>query len=246
MPRVNPHFPVNSTQARARAVHLRSEVKPLPRPVLILGGWRAPHVSVWSLQRLLEPMTSGKSADFLAISYPLCGCVRDAADVAMRRIARRWPGVARGEQDVDVIGFSMGGLVARLLASKPTGDYPALRMARLFTLATPHRGAELARAFRPDRAARAMKPGSEFLTSLDAQLGEAQYELVCYAHLNDWWVGSRRTAPPGREPIWVDTRNPVDAILSHFTVSSDMRVIVDLALRLRGEQPIAMQGSAPP
>lgn len=146
----------------------------------------------------------------------------------------------------------MGGLVARLAALAPEArepfgiptELPRLNIARLFTLATPHRGASLAGIVALDAAARDMKPGSPFLRDLDAAEPDPRlYEMVCYARLRDAWVGATNTAPPGTNPIWVPTpaRN-----LAHLTVSRDRRILLDIARRLRGEPPLALEPSPPP
>ncbi|MDX2148624.1 MAG: hypothetical protein SFZ23_13995 [Planctomycetota bacterium] len=231
---VNPSFPVTVEQAQRERERMMADPRPLPRPVVVIAGWRSPRVSAMVAARELCSLTSGRSGDFLSVSYAWLGDI----GLARREVELRVEAFAspHGANEVDAVGISMGGLVARTLGA---------RVVRLFTLATPHRGARLARWVRPDSAARAMKPGSAFLRELDAGR-DGPREMVCYTHLRDWWVGSANTAPPGREPIWCDTRNSPDTLLSHFTVSSDVRILVDIARRLRGEMPLGGEGEPPP
>lgn len=211
---------------------------PLARPVVILAGWRAPRVAAWSLQQALVPATSGRPDDFVSIAYPGAGSIESAAERVRRALAVK--GLA-GER-VDVVGISMGGLVARHLAF----EKGALRAERLFTIATPHRGAKLARYIRVDRASSDMKPGSEALARLDAQTADLPCSLICYAGLNDWWVGARNTAPPGHVPLWVEPETIGEVLLSHFTMNRAPAIVADLARRLRGEAPLGQPGTPPP
>lgn len=78
------------------------------------------------------------------------------------------------------------------------------------------------------------------------QDGHDRAELVCYALLHDWWVGATRAAPAGHPVLWRDTFGVLDSMFSHFLVTSDEAILVDIALRLRGEPPIARAGGPPP
>ncbi|MEO1512022.1 MAG: hypothetical protein AAFU70_08120, partial [Planctomycetota bacterium] len=110
--------------------------------------------------------------------------------------------------------------------------------------ATPHRGAALAEKIRLDPASRGMRAGSRFLSELDEawRRGERPREVVPYAVTNDTWVGATRTAPPGGRVLWTGGSR----VLSHFTVSVNRAIVTDIALRLRGEAPLAERGGVPP
>ncbi len=182
------------------------------------------------------------SAQTLAIAFPLHFRFESAAAYAVRLISERFPSPDTGATvEVDVVGISMGGLIARLAAT-PRASSPRLRIARLFTLGTPHRGAKVAHLIRPDPTVRDMRPGSAFLQQLDDALPRAEYELTCYARLGDSWVGARNTAPPGQDPIWI--RGP--RFMSHVTISSDALIITDIARRIRNEPPLPVRASPPP
>lgn len=193
----------------------------------------------------LRLLTGADRDRVLAISYPFRGDIDTIVPMVVDRIEARWPSDdPERTTEVDVVGISMGGLIARAAEAGHALDdgHKLLNINRLYTLATPHRGATLANHFRLDPAARDMKPGSEFLEWLNAELEHAEYDLICYARLHDGWVGATNTAPPGHDPIWLGGL----AWGSHFTITQDRRILADIALRLRNEEPIAPEPSPPP
>lgn len=239
--RINPDFHLDREQIRAERARMRADPRRLARPVVVLAGWRSPSVQGFSLADKLAPLTSGRRDDFTAVSYALAGDIEAAARRARLVLEGRFGGTG---DEVDVVGISMGGLVARLLAAE---DPPVeFRIRRLFTIATPHTGAGLARWIRPDRAARAMRPGSPLLAKLDDRLPAGEFELICYAQLRDWWVGASRANPPGRGSHWIDATSPIDRMFSHFTSPRRWPIVLDIARRLRGESPLARAASSPP
>lgn len=251
---VNPAFALEREQAEKDLARMRADPRPLARPVVILAGYRSPRLVSWGLESILRPLTSGRTEDFLSIAYARAGSLESAWARAARAIRQRWGDQGPGFADqVDVVGISMGGLVARVgalsdQARRHAGldpcDPARLRIRTLYTLATPHRGAFLARYVRPDRAARQMKPGVQFLERLHT--GSDQYTLVPYAMLGDWWVGSTRAAPDGHLPLWVSPATWAERFASHFVINRQPMIVADIARRLRGEEPIARPGSAPP
>jgi pimeloyl-ACP methyl ester carboxylesterase len=142
--------------------------------------------------------------------------------------------------EVDVIGFSMGGLVARSCANSATGDRH-LRIVRLFTVSTPHLGAVSAGGALFSSQGHDMKKGSKFLTYLNNEV-EIDYELIPYGRLCDTVVGVKNTAPPGYTPWWVSTPAFQD---SHVQAIGDPRILADITLRLRGETPATISPPAP-
>lgn len=213
--------------ARAMA-DLRGKPVALARPVLVLDGWHSPGVTAWGLARRLCTMTSGRWADFAWATYPWALSLEMACGQARRVIARG--GLA--SREVDVVGISMGGLVARALAAGWPNAQP-LRVRRMFTIASPHRGARLARRVRLDRASGQMRPGSAFLGELDRAWAARRYDLHAYAIGRDWLVGEENTAPVGMEAPVVPPEGMVARTLAHFASIYDRRIQLDIALRLR-------------
>ncbi|MGQ0628275.1 MAG: esterase/lipase family protein [Phycisphaerales bacterium] len=248
VPAANPAFVISRADALRDLARMAVQPVPLQRPVVVLSGYRSPAIPARRLERALRRAT-GTSAT-LSVAYPMAGEIESAVGIVLDRVHAAFGDSEDGlTAPVDVVAISMGGLVARAAAAGPGVFGPGsvvrkrrLNVRRLFTLASPHRGAVLAEVTAPDRAANDMLPGSAFLARLDAALTEAKYELMCYTRLRDGFVGARRTAPPGREPMWTS------GLLwgSHFTVSDDPRIVADVCRRLRDEPPVAKEDGAPP
>ncbi|MFT3686157.1 MAG: hypothetical protein QM783_14755 [Phycisphaerales bacterium] len=202
---------------------MRREPAGLRRPVVVLNGYHTPHIEAWWARACLGSLTSKHPSDFAAVSFLMASRLEDAAKAAVAAVERRW---GRGVE-VDVVGISMGGLVARLAAHDM-----GLRMARLFSFATPHDGSSRAARVAPDPAARDMKPGSPFLARLNGL--ERGYELVCYGQNGDAVVHPRGCAPPGGRAFLAGGSR----LMSHFTTLHNPWFMVDLARRLRGETPL--------
>lgn len=250
IPEPNPAFPLTIEQAGDELASLRANPKPLPRPVVVLGGYHSPKIVASNLAATLRELTGESRSRIIAVSYSDEGDIPAAIREADRAIRAALPEVNSGAE-IDIVGISMGGLVARALAGglgqAAESDAPAqlpgqpLNVRRIFTLASPHRGAILAEVIALEPAARDMRGGSKFLAELDTALPSATFELICYGRPRDTWVGATRTAPPGRDPIWTSGR----LIFTHFTVHQDERILADLARRLREEPPLG-QPSPPP
>lgn len=222
---------------------MRNNPRPLERPVAVLGGWRAWKLNALGLAERLRVLTSGRRSDFLSTSFMFHGRIEAAAASTHRRIQERWPSTNPGwSRELDIVGISMGGLVARYAHATPDHDGRRLRIARLFTLATPHRGAALARRITIDPASRSMRKGSPLLERIDASLTEESIDIISYARLFDAMVGARNAAPPGHTPRWV----PGPRVLSHVLVTTELLFVVDIALRLRGEPPLDLPCGEPP
>lgn len=231
-------FPHDKASIDRELARLRNAV-PLtpPRPLVILNGYHTPaHVARWAAARIAE-LTDHQYGDILTVSYPTCSLIEQAAERAIDAVTDRF-----GTQDVDVVGISMGGLVARYASLAPdrrvhplrqtTPGSTRLNIARLFSFATPHMGSKRAALVAPDDAARDMKPGSPFLAMLNAHA--ADYPIVCYAHRGDNLVDPHAAAAPGSKPIVADGSR----WMSHFTAIHNPWFLADLARRLRGLTPL--------
>ena len=240
---VNPAFDVTDRDARADLRRMAGDPKPIARPIVILSGWRAPEGHAHALRRRLHTALSIPFEQIIPVAYPLTGSDVDrAARHAVAAVERALPSEDTAETvEVDVIGISMGGLVARRAASVDGPTPKRLNVRTLFTMATPHRGASMARLIHPDRAARQMTPGSTFLADLDAA-DTRGLKVVPYAALRDTLVDARRTAPPGMTPHW----RPGGWKLSHFMLPEHPAVLADVCRRLRGEPPLANEPVPPP
>jgi pimeloyl-ACP methyl ester carboxylesterase len=143
--------------------------------------------------------------------------------------------------EVDVIGMSMGGLVARVAAEFDVPGEPQLNIARLFTISSPLRGSRLANswiALTPLH--RDMRAGSDLLEEIN--LVPPPYPIFPYTRLGDWIVGEEFAAPAGEVAWWLDTP-PLQ--MPHFGAMVDRRILADIVRRLRGETPFALEPRAP-
>ncbi len=252
----NPAASLEKSEARKQLAAMRIDTVDLDRPVVVINGYRALPSNMKGLATGLRRATSADNGDFLEVSFTFVDNIDEAAARVIAAVNERWEPADNGETiEVDVVGVSMGGLVARWASLPPedrvrvwegdrAGPPPLgrLRVRRLYTLGTPHQGSVLADRITIDQAGRDMVPGSPFLNYLNSLFHRADYELVCYTHLRDRWVGARYTAPPGRVPIWTNGT----LLFSHFEVHRNPVFIADIARRLRGEEPLLREGEMPP
>jgi pimeloyl-ACP methyl ester carboxylesterase len=247
MPPPSDGFTAPSATVRAEIARMEAEPAGLTRPLVVITGWRSPGVFADSIEVSLTRLTGADASQTMSLATPFANSLIQGGAAVVRAVEARWPGDdPEWTVEVDVVGYSMGGLVARVAAAPPTeSETPRkrLRIRTLYTLSTPHAGTHgWGDLFAPDAAARQMQKESDLLASLNAALPEAGYTLVCYATLNDKIVGAKHAAPPGMDPIWT----PADGRLSHFSIPRNMRILADVALRLRGGTPLQAEGSPPP
>lgn len=240
----NPSFAVTTTEAKAIIREMKRDPRALERPVIVAGGLFDAGFDVSEIAGALRRMTTGDdmiaSATFMSLST---GSFDGCRDHLIRRVEDAFGTTGAQETiEVDVIGFSMGGLVARHASRPRTDGGTRLAIRRLFTISTPHRGARMAGGPTFDSRTIDMRAGSRFLAELDEALPTAEYDLYSYARLGDWIVGIQNTAPPGRTAWWVPTP-PLS--LAHLGAAGDPRILADIARRLRGESPLTTEPPAP-
>ncbi|MDY7110120.1 MAG: hypothetical protein SYC29_15925 [Planctomycetota bacterium] len=240
---LNPSFPLTVAAARQALWQMQADPKPLQRPVLVLSGIHDPGLVAASLGNRLRRITT-EDATIETISF----FGTDTFDACRARLLDRAEAMAGSGEggglagEVDVVAVSMGGLVARYAAMARPEDERKLRIRRLFTISSPHRGASMASLPTLDRRIVDMRSGSAFLLALDAALEKAHYELLCYVRLGDAIVGASNAAPPGRRAWWVQP----GASLAHLWAHEDRRIVADIARRLRGEAPFTRLPPAEP
>ncbi|MGY1813171.1 lipase family alpha/beta hydrolase [Blastococcus sp. SYSU D00820] len=137
-----------------------------PGPVLLVPGYGG---SVASMQPLADRLTAeGRDATVVAVPDGGTGDLDRAADALRTAAADAMD--RTGAESVDVVGYSAGGLVARLwIADDGAGD-----VRRVVTLGSPHHGttlADLAVAIAPAQcpeACRQMTTDSDLVAGLNA------------------------------------------------------------------------------
>ncbi|NEA99882.1 alpha/beta fold hydrolase [Streptomyces sp. SID13726] len=138
------------------AAQLPTEAKP---PVVLLHGF-IDNRSVFVLLRRSLAQHGRQQVESLNYS-PLTCDIRAAAELLGRHIE----GICErtGSPRVDVVGHSLGGLIARYYVQRLGGD---ARVRTLVTLGTPHSGTRVVPLANAHPIVRQMRPGSELLEEL--------------------------------------------------------------------------------
>jgi triacylglycerol lipase len=137
-----------------------------PGPVLLVPGYGGGTGGLEQLARLLR--STGRQATIVALPGDGTGDL-DAQAEALGKAADA--DLAAGAPSVDVVGYSAGGIVARIWARNDGG---AVSARRIVTLGSPHHGTDLAAAaglLVPGEcplACRQLVPGSDVITDLNA------------------------------------------------------------------------------
>ena len=158
-----------------------------PGPVLLVPGYGGSTSALDVLAARLR--SAGRQATVVRLPADGTGDLRDQAAV-LDRAARS--AIAGGAPSVDVVGYSAGGVVARLWAEEDGG---AAIARRIVTLGAPHHGTDLAAlagSLLPGQCPTAcaqLAPNSDLLTRLNA-----------------------RTMPTG--PVWVSVWTEQDQIVT--------------------------------
>ncbi len=245
--RERPHNPafMLTTQDATLALEEMSEAKlPLERPVIVLAGFGDPGLAAAEIATRLRRTTTNPEL-ISSVAFFFEPTIDSARDATIRHALNRY---AAGDperlasMEFDLVGFSMGGLVARLTAMENEPGLPPLSVRRVWTIGTPHRGAKAAVLPSFDRKVLAMRSGSEFLRRLDRGLEDATYELVCYTRLGDGMVGEENASPSGHPLIWMPNE---PYRFAHLGAGADARILADIARRLRNEVPYADPRGAP-
>ncbi|MFE0645264.1 esterase/lipase family protein [Streptomyces sp. NPDC058877] len=141
------------------------------RPVVLLHGF----VDNRSVFVLLRRSLARHGRDRIeSLNYsPLTFDLRAAAELLGRRVEEIR--ARTGHAEVDVVGHSLGGLVARYYVQCLGGDS---RVRTLVTLGTPHAGTTVAPLADAHPLVRQMRPGSEVLQELAGPAAGCRTRLV--------------------------------------------------------------------
>ncbi|MDL5203338.1 alpha/beta fold hydrolase [Streptomyces sp. ALI-76-A] len=153
------------------ATQLPREAKP---PVVLLHGF-IDNRSVFVLLRRSLVQHGRQQIESLNYS-PLTCDIRTAAALLGRHIEEICE--RTGSRQVDVVGHSLGGLIARYYVQRLGGD---TRVRTLVTLGTPHSGTRVAPLANAHPIVRQMRPGSEFIEEL------ALPAPGCRTHFVSFW-----------------------------------------------------------
>jgi triacylglycerol esterase/lipase EstA (alpha/beta hydrolase family) len=138
-------------------------------PVLLIPGYGGSRTGLLVLARHIQ--RAGRQAEVMTLPGGGTGDLHaQAKAVAAAAVALK---VRTKAQSIDVVGYSAGGIVARLWASEDGGD----RMVRrIVTLGSPHHGTELAAlgalfASACPLACQQLAPDSSLLATIDSAIG---------------------------------------------------------------------------
>lgn len=189
------------------------------RPVLLVPGFLDGPESFHVLAARLE--SEGFETHRVRLTPRLATC-------SLHRFAEQVERAAEPFPEVDVVGFSMGGLVSRLWVQRKGG---AEKVRRLITLASPHQGSHLARAL-PLPATREMRPGSDLLSDLESDV--EVLEDVQFASL---WTPYDLTVVPGASGDLSVGRSERVNVKLHRMMLYDRHVARRVVELLREEEP---------
>ncbi|MFF7197923.1 esterase/lipase family protein [Streptomyces sp. NPDC008079] len=145
-------------RAPGGALRLPTEGRAHP-PVVMLHGF-VDNRSVFTLLRRSLLHHGWTRVDALNYS-PLTCDIRGAAELLGRHVERIC--AESGHSRVDLVGHSLGGLIARYYVQRLGGD---ARVRTLVTLGTPHTGTRVVPLLTPLPIVRQMRPGSALLEEL--------------------------------------------------------------------------------
>ncbi|MET9414495.1 alpha/beta fold hydrolase [Streptomyces klenkii] len=143
-------------------------------PVLLLHGF-IDNRSVFVLLRRSLRRHGWKQVESLNYS-PLTCDIRTAARLLGRHVEDIC--ARTGQQRVDVVGHSLGGLIARYYVQRMGGD---VRVRVLVTLGTPHAGTRAASLLPAHPLVRQMRPGSDVVAELAGPAPD------CATHFISFW-----------------------------------------------------------
>ncbi|MFF2844999.1 esterase/lipase family protein [Streptomyces sp. NPDC058001] len=156
-------------------------------PVMLLHGF-IDNRSVFVLLR--RALAQGGREHIESLNYsPLTGDIRAAAELLGRHIEELCERTGRDE--VDIVGHSLGGLIARYYVQRLGGD---LRVRTLVTLGTPHAGTRVAPLLNAHPIVRQMRPGSDVIKELAEPAPECRTRFVSFWSDLDHWMEPLETA----------------------------------------------------
>ena len=133
------------------------------------------------------------------------------------------------DQKIDLVGFSMGGLVSRYYLQRLGG---LDRVQRFVSISAPNRGSILAWLI-PNAGCRQMRPGSAFLRDLDSDA-----DSLKKIEFTSFWTPFDLTIIPAHSSVMPQARNHRTLVLMHPLMVWQKSCMKWVACALRGEMPV--------
>jgi triacylglycerol esterase/lipase EstA (alpha/beta hydrolase family) len=213
----------------------------LPGPVLLVPGYGGSTSGLGVLAARLREQ--GKDVEVVSLPGNAQG---DLAAQARVLAAAARDAIARtGAPSVDVVGYSAGGVVARLWLDQARGSAP---VRRVVTLGSPQHGTDLASlgalfAGQCPTACRQLDPASDLLAGLNAGSGSEVPAGPAFVSL--WTRNDEVVIPPssavlaGGINIEIQSVCPASAV-SHSQLPSDPLVVAMVAAELQPSPPVQL------
>ena len=137
-------------------------------------------------------------------------------DELAAQVARHVEASLDSAQPLDIVGFSMGGLVSRYYVQRLAGSRS---VRRLITISAPHRGTWTA-YLRNNPGARQMRPGSRFLEELNQDLQPLRN--VVFTSI---WTPLDLMIVPARSSVIASAKSVPVCVPAHPLMMRDRRVL---------------------
>ena len=112
----NPAFPLSSKQAGMAIDEMRQHPKPLDRPLVIVGGFLDPDLFPPLLEHYFKSISP--DAKIVTVTVGFYGSFEDCRQAVISAVDKEFPSSdPQWTTQVDVVGVSLGGLVARYAAA---------------------------------------------------------------------------------------------------------------------------------
>jgi len=186
--------------------------------VLIHGIFNTGQVMFW-MKRKLE------KAGFECFSpslWPFDG--RNGIEFASEDLKQKIDKRFGTTEQITLIGFSMGGIVARYYLQKLGGSK---RTKKFFCIATPHNGSYWAYFPYPTKGVKQLRPNSEFLN----ELRKNDYRLKD-VKLYSYWTPLDTSIIPSSSSHWKAATNKKFFSMLHLTILFNRRMIKEIIQKL--------------
>lgn len=187
-------------------------------PVLLIHGIDDTAAVFWKMKPYLEKQ--GWVVDGLDLA-PNNGSV--GLDQLAQQVADYVEKSFAPDQPLDLVGFSMGGIISRYYVQRLNG---LERVQRFITIASPHQGTWAA-YFRNNSGCLQMRPGSFFLSSLNED--KAQLEQLNFTSI--WTPFDMMILPASSSQLFVGREVKIQ-VLSHPGMLTDLTSLKAVAAAL--------------